>query len=182
MLTKKLESGIEARVYRDGRFMFDFSKWGPAPTVVIPGFRKPKIPFRSPKIVSQRENEAEKSAVLRAQTMNVHQACFTTAEKAVKNRSAMMGFPINAWNTEKSISFDVPPSYSDDTENIHALARNVLNNSYGVQRPTPLQRRVIELEVIDYSLQLLDKILKKESARILIQIIEALFFVSLSIS
>jgi hypothetical protein len=42
---------------------------------------------------------AEGFAVLRAQVMNVHQACLTTAEVVVKRGSGIMGFPVTAWNT-----------------------------------------------------------------------------------
>jgi hypothetical protein len=71
----------------------------------------------------------------------------------------MMGFPVTAWNTHKAINLDVPVSYSDDTEDIHALAQNALNNSYQLPQGMPLSRRVIELDVVEHSFDILDNIL-----------------------
>jgi len=104
--------------------------------------------------------------------MNVHQACFTTAESQVKRRSAMMGFPITSWSTHKALTLNTAPAYHDDVENLHALGMNVLNNKYGVEKPRG--RRVIELEVIEKSLVLLDQILLKKSAEH-IQLVEAAY-------
>ena len=171
-----LNCGIEVRVQRDGTFLFDFSSWPLAPPVIIPGYRIPnkESSYRIPSETSKAENEAENYAVLRAQVMNVHQACLTTSEKAVKNRSAAMGLPVTSWNTLKGLTFDTALSYRDDIEDIHALARNVLNNKDRVQRTHPFQRHVLEKEVIEHSFKLLDQILSLEDAT-LIQWIEVAY-------
>lgn len=176
VLKKNLRCGIEARVRRDGTFLFDFSSWPLAPIIVIRGFRipDPHKSYRRPREHSREEEKAEAYAVLRAQVMNVHQACLTTSESVVKRRSAMMGFPVTAWNTHKAITFDTPPSYVDDTEDIHALAQNVLNNKDRVPGQHPLPRRVLELEVVEHSLNLLDGILATDAA-VLVQIVEAAY-------
>lgn len=89
-------------------------------------------------------------------------------------RSAMMGFPVTAWNTHKALTFDAPPAYHDDVEDTHALAQNVLNNIYRVRNGHPLPRRVLELEVVEHSVDLLDEILDAGDV-ILIQMIEAAY-------
>ena len=176
VLQKKLRCGIEVRVRRDGTFLFDFSSWPLAPTIVIPGYRKPdpQKSYRVPVEHTREEEKAEAYAVLRAQVMNAHQACLTTSENVVKHRSATMGFPVTAWNTHKAIAFDTPPSYHDDTEDIHALAQNVLNNKDRVPRQRPLPRRVLELDVVEHSLDLLDSILVTGDS-VLVQMIEAVY-------
>ena len=176
IIKKNLRCGVNVEVYRDGRFMFEFSHWPLAPIVTIPGYSKPDPPYphRPPIEHGQKGNEAENHAITRAQAMNVHQACLATAETVVKNRSAMMGFPVTAWNTLKAVGFNVPVSYADDSEDMHALARNVLNNSYKIPREKPIPRRVIEKEVVEYSLELFDNILIQNDLP-LIQIVEAGF-------
>ncbi len=85
-----------------------------------------------------------------------------------------MGFPVTAWNTEKALTWDTPRAYHDDTEDIHALARNVLNNKDGTARQHPLGRRVIELDVVERSLELLDRILTGADAA-MVQTVEAAY-------
>ena len=176
VLKKKLRCGIEAWVQRDGMFLFDFKEFAVAPQVTIPGFRKPNPngPYRSPEATLIAEQKAERYAVLRAQIMNVHQACLATSEQVVRRRSAMMGFPVTSWNTHKALTLNTPPAYQDDIENLHAFGHNVLNNKDRVPRAGPLPRRVIELDVIDHSLSLLDSVLEKNEAT-LVQLVEAAY-------
>lgn len=176
VLRKTLKAGVEVWVQRDGMFLFDFKNYELAPQLIIPGFRKPNPagPYRRPIVTEQAQSKAENHAILRAQIMNVHQACLTTAERLVMRRSAAMGFPIGASSTHKAITLTAPPYYHDDTEDIRALARNVLNNKDKVERDRPLYRRTIELPVIDSSLELLDQILMKKKIDI-IQIVEAAY-------
>jgi hypothetical protein len=175
-LRKRLRCGIDVRVQRDGTFLFDFSSWPLAPTIVIPGYRRPDAQrsSRIPLEHTHAEEKAESYAVFRAQVMNAHQACLTTSESVVKGRSAMMGFPVTAWNTHKAITFNTPPAYHDDTEDTHVLAQNVLNNEDRVPRQHPLSRRVLELDVVDHSLNILDHVLSNGDA-ILVQLIEATY-------
>ena len=175
-IKKRLNCGILVYVQRDGTFLFDFSKWLPAPIVLIPGYRisDPSKPHRPLPAHSKAEDLAQSFAVLRAQVMNAHQACLTTSEFQVKRRGAAMGFPVNAWNTIKSLKWNAQHPYYDDTEDIHALARNVLNNKDHISRQHPLQRRSIELEVIEHSLALLDHLLKDDDV-VLVQIVEAAY-------
>jgi hypothetical protein len=171
---KKLNCGIEIRVQRDGTFLFDFSCWSLAPIVVIPGYKAPQPYHRVPLNHTRAEEKAEAYAVLRAQVMNVHQACLTTSESVVMRRGAMMGFPVTAWNTRKALTFDTPPGYYDDTEDIHALAQNVLNNKDNIPREGPLPRRVLELGVVEHSAILLDSIISSHDAG-RIQLVEAVY-------
>ena len=176
VLTTKLECGIETRVQRDGTFWFDFTTWPFAPQVEIPGYRipDPKEPYRPSHSHIKAVKQAEDNAVLRAKVMNVHQACLTSSETIVANRSAAMGYPVTAWNTEKAFCWFGLRNYSDDTEDLHALARNLLNNSYGIHRDQPLSRRVIELEVVEQSLSMLDRILSLEDTGLL-ELVETIF-------
>lgn len=176
VLRKMLRCGIEVRVQRDGTFLFDFSSWPLAPTVLIPGYRNPDLQkgCRVPREHSRAEEKAEAYGVFRAQVMNAHQACLTTSEAVVKHRGAKMGFPVSAWNTYKAISFNEPPSYFDNVEDLHALARNVLNNKDRVPRQHSLSRRVLELDVVEHSLEMLDGILSKNDAT-LVQLVEAAY-------
>jgi hypothetical protein len=176
VLKQTLNAGIEVWVQRDGLFLFDFTNYDLAPQVVIPGFRKPNPngPYRYPVVTETAQRKAEDYAILRAQIMNVHQACLTTAEQIVMRRGAGMGFPIGASSTHKAISLKAPPYYHDDVEDIRALARNVLNSKDDVARDQPLGRRTIELPVIECSLALLDQILMQKDTGI-IQMVEGAY-------
>ena len=176
VLEKELSCGIKVRVQRDGTFLFDFSSWPIAPQIVIPGYRipDPKSVYQEPTEASNAEDKAENYAILRAQVMNVHQACLTTSEKVIKRRYTGMGLPVTSWNTLKALTFDSALSYLDDSEDIRALARNSLNNKDRVHRTHPLPRRVLEKEVIEHSLELLDQILSLKDTD-LIQWIEAAY-------
>jgi len=170
-----LSCGIKVRVTRDGHFLFDFSKWPVAPQITIPGYTMPgEGGCRVPRYHREADDKAEQYAIVRAQVMNAHQACLTTAERVVAQRSAAMGFPLTSWSTEKAITFRVPTSYHEDTEDMHALARNVLNNSLNVPRAEPLKRRLLELDVVAHSFKLLDQILSHPEPR-LFQLVETVY-------
>lgn len=155
-----LACGIKVRVNRDGLFLFDFTDWKPAPPVVIPGYIKPENEtHKYPVEHHDAEVKAEESAIIRAQVMNAHQACLTTAERMLKRRSASMGFPVTAWSTHKALTLDTPSPYHDDMENLHALVQNMANNKYGLPREKPRSRPGLEVDVIRRSFEILDKML-----------------------
>ncbi len=112
--------------------------------------------------------------MVRAQVMNVHQACLTTSEAVVKRRGAAMGIPVTAWSTRKAISFEAGHAHYEDTENIHDLAEGVLNNAHGIPRAQPLPRRTLELEVVEHSLDSLDRILA-ENDLVLLQLVKSAY-------
>ncbi|TXN41422.1 hypothetical protein FV232_24730 [Methylobacterium sp. WL30] len=159
ILRLTMACGIKIRVQRDGLFAFDFTDFLPATYTIIPGYIHPEAPHRVPKEHTAAEQQAENIAIFRAQIMNAHQACLTTAEALVRQRSAAMGFPVNAWNTFKSISLDAVPPYYDDTEDERAVARNVYNNSYEIRREHDMSRRLLELDVVAKSFDLLDQVI-----------------------
>ena len=115
----------------------------------------------------RQQRMADLYAVLRAQVMNVHQACLTTSERELKRRTAMMRYPVAAWNTHKAMTFDSPNVYDDDSQDIHGLAQDALEMASGFPLYNRTERRVIEIEVAEHSLKLLDKIL--------IQMVEAVY-------
>ena len=155
VIERDLCSGIKVRVQRDGTFLFDFSSWEHAPQMMIPGYRTPGpgIGHRVPTETQDASNKSEQYAVLRAQVMNVHQACMATAETLLKRRIAAMGLPLSAADALKGLTFDDCVSYRDFA-NVWSLARNALNNN-----SQAASRRVLESDVVDYSLDLLDRIL-----------------------
>jgi hypothetical protein len=159
VLRHSMACGIKVRVQRDGLFVFDFTRFPPATYIVIPGYVSPESSHRAPKEHRAAEEEAERIAVYRAQIMNAHQACLTTAEALVAHRGAAMGYAVNAWNTFKSIDLDTIPAYYDDTEDERRVARNIYNNSYQLRRDQQLSRRLLELDVVTKSFDLLDQIL-----------------------
>ena len=161
VLETELSSGITVRVQRDGTFLFDFSTWDLAPQVVIPGYRHPGpgIPHRLPIETDKAVQSAEEYAVIRATVMNVLQACLATSEKLLKSRHAQMGFPVDAQTTLKGLTFEDAVSYTEDASDVHLLARNAGNNKYTVSPNRLLSRRVLELEVVENSLEILDQIL-----------------------
>ena len=173
VLKRTLRCGIEVWVQFDGTFLFDLSSWPLAPQITVPGYRNPGrgIPYTMPKETFDAEQKAEDFAVFRAQVMNVHQACLIASERTLKGASGAMPLPVTSWNTHKAITLAVSPSYYDDTEDVRALARNAINNKDRVHRNEPLPRRVLDLEVVEHSLELLDQILSlKDEA--LIRLIE----------
>ena len=179
VLTKSLSCGIDACVFRDGTFLFDF----------FSGLSLRRSKYRgtenqvcgcltcATRDHAQAADKAETYALLRAQIMNVHQLCLGASERIVKSRSASMGFPVTSWNTLKGINFDTQP-YDDDVENLRALARNTMNNKARACQAV-LPRRVIDVEVVDHSLLLLDNILVARDPR-LIQFTETFFLASCS--
>lgn len=84
-----------------------------------------------------------------------------------------MGFPVTAWSTVRSLGISHPVPYYDDVEDVHALARNVLDGKYATG-VAPHQRRVLEIDVVDHSFRALDHVLNLEGGRF-IPIVEAAY-------
>ncbi len=176
VLRRTLKSGVEVLVQRDGTFLFDFSTWPLAPLTIILGFiiPHPSEPYiASPEHVRAAEI-AESIAVFRAQVMNAHQACLATSEWIVRGRGGAMGFPVTAWNTHKAISFETPPAYCVDPEDMHATARNSYNMVAGRTPAEAPYRQTIELDVVSYSLDILDKLLLRNE-RSVIDLVEGAY-------
>lgn len=164
-LKTTLGCGIDAYAMRNGLFLFDFLRSRIAEVVRIPGYeRSEPLPHAPPRSQSLAVAKAEQVSLLRAQIMNVHQACLITSEYVVKSRSTAMGFPITAWSTLHSIGIAHPVPYHDDVEGVHALAMNVLDGKYA-SAFLPLHRRVLEVEVVAHSFRSLDHVLSLEGGR-----------------
>lgn len=169
-----LGCGIEAYAMRNGMFLFDFLRSSIGEVVRVPGYERPvTLPFTRPRAYQVAEGKAEQVSLLRAQIMNVHQACLISSESIVRHRSAAMGFPVTAWNTVRSLGISHPVPYYDDVEDVHALARNVLDGKYATG-VAPHQRRVLEVDVVDHSFRSLDHVLTLEGGRF-IPIVEAAY-------
>ncbi len=170
----KLACGLEAHAMRNGLFLFDFLRSSIGEVVRVPGYEGPAaFPYTPPRSHALAGAKAEQVSLLRAQIMNVHQACLISAEYVVKHRSAAMGFPITPWSTLHSIGMAHPVPYHDDVEGVHALAMNVLDGKYA-SAFVPRQRRVLEIEVVEHSFKTLDNILSLEGGRF-IPIVEAAY-------
>ena len=169
-----LSCGIDAYAMRNGLFLFDFLRSRIGEVVRVPGYERPAtLPYTPPRSYSVAEAKAEQVSLLRAQIMNVHQACLISSEYVVKCRSAAMGFPITAWSTLHSLGITHPVPYHDDVEGVHALAMNVLDGKYA-SAFVPGQRRVLEVEVVANSFESLDTVLSLEGGRY-IPIVEAAY-------
>lgn len=175
VIKKKLGCDIEVYVQRDGTFLFDFSAWTLAPSIVIPGFKidDPRKSYIVPTETINAEEQAEEYAVLRAQVMNAHQAFLTTSELLVKRTSGQMGFPITSWNNYKALSFHAP-HYMDSQDNIQYLARNIINNKDQVSGRKSVSRRVLPLDVVERSFELLDQLLSTNET-VLIKMVEGIY-------
>jgi hypothetical protein len=156
---------LRVRVQRNGLFIFDFSSWPNALPVHFPSYTS--ISGKSVrKDISEAETKAEDISIYRARIMNAHQAFMATAEQICDGGVGMMGFPVHAWNTYKAMNMHGGSlQYGDDTEDVHALSRNVLDNSYHTIRDNPLPRRLIKLEVVSKSFELLSQVLSFSSRR-----------------
>lgn len=169
-----LTCGIEAYAMRNGLFLFDFLKSRIGEVVRVPGYETPAtLPHTPPRAHAVAGMKAEQISLLRAQIMNVHQACLISSEAIVRHRSAAMGFPITAWSTLHSIGIAHAVAYHDDVEDIHALARNVLDGKYA-SAFVPRQRRILEVDVVAHSFQALDHVISLEGGRY-IPIVEAAY-------
>lgn len=169
-----LACGIEAYAMRNGLFLFDFLRSSLGEVVRVPGYeRTAALPYKPPRAHAVAGAKAERMSLLRAQIMNVHQACLISSEAVVKRRSAAMGFPVTAWSTVHSIGMAHPVPYHDDVEDIHALARNVLDGKYA-SAFVPRQRRTLEVDVVAHSFHTLDDVLSLDGGRY-IPIVEAAY-------
>lgn len=169
-----LRCGIDAYAMRNGLFLFDFLQSQIAGVIRVPGYERPTtLPYTPPKAHALAGAKAEQVSLLRAQIMNVHQACLISSEHTVRRRSAAMGFPVTAWSTLQSIGIAHPVPYHDDVEGVHALAMNVLDGKYAAAFLSN-QRRVLELDVVAHAFASLDHVLSIDSGRY-IPIVEAAY-------
>jgi hypothetical protein len=150
-----LKAGMKVCAHRDGLFRFDFSSLAGAEPIRLP-----------PEIVGPEEAQSEAIAIYRAKIMNVHQACLTTAVRIVERTPGPMGSPVSAWETTKQWSFQGFPKYRDEAENFRGLVRNVIDNSYRIERAQPFPRRVLTLPVIAKSFELLDSVLRSSQSSV----------------
>ena len=175
VIDRDLDCGIKVRAYRDGTFLFDFSTWRHAPQIEIPGYRHPGPgkPHRQPTETEVAVDRSEKFAVLRAQVMNVHQACIASSQMILNRSSSGMGLPLISPDALKGLTFNECLHHRNNAY-IRSLARNALNNADGVVRQKPLHRHVLETRIIDCSFNLLDQVLLNETP-VLVQMIEATY-------
>ena len=173
---KNLNAGIGIRVLRDGTFLFDFSSWELAPQVEIPGYRHqgPGIPHRLPVVSEKAVQASEDYAVVRARAMNVHQACMATSVHLITGGSHQMGYPVDAMNTLKGLTFNEGGRFRDSDTDVSTMARNIANNRYKNTDNVSFSRRVFDQEIVEKSFEILDQILLR-SDMTLLQMIESVY-------
>ena len=176
IVESELDSGVKVRVLRDGTFLFDFSSWRLAPQIVIPAYKPPgtNVPHRLAVETDKALKAAEEFSVQRAKVMNVHQACLATSEQILRRMNDQMGIPVDAQNTLKGQSFDDAVRYSENSTDVHSLARNTANNRYTVVPNRLLPRRVVDIEVVEHSLKSLSHMLRQDDTALL-QLIDSLY-------
>ncbi|MXW59002.1 MAG: hypothetical protein F4X68_10010 [Acidimicrobiia bacterium] len=180
VVSRQLRAGIEVRVLRDGTFLFDFASWDLAPPIVIPGYRVPSpgMPHRVPLATEEASSKSEQYAVLRAQTMNVHQSCLATSEWMLSRSSHDVGLPLTAANTLKGRDFTDCLRYSEGARDISSIYRNIWNQSASGRMDSAWHRLALDIDVVHHSLDTLDEILAVEDAASLIPIVEAVYLAS----
>lgn len=171
---RTLCGGIHVRVRRDGVFLFDFSDWPRAEPTEIPGHtREPGQTI--PREVTDAEMLAERKLVLRTQIMNAHQACLSTAEIAVHQRSSQLGELIHPYHTIRPLTLEdqkvgvLDPN--DPTDSFIALQMKFVE-SRQVKRLK--NRPLIEQDTLEFSFQVLEQILDNEFED-LVQLVELLY-------
>ncbi len=176
VMTRALNCGISVRVLRDGTFLFNFSDWTPGERVVIPGYRRPGVGTSYYPTMGhvKAEQHAERTAVLRAQVMNVHQACLATSQWLLKHNSTGVGIPLTSAETLKGLNFHDSLRYSYNAGNNRDVIRSVMNNNATVPEVPTFHRHVLETEVVEHATDLFDDIVSsKESA--MVQMVEAVY-------
>lgn len=162
-----LSNGIDVRVRRDGIFIFDFTNCALAGPTTIPDH--PRSPGqRIPSEVVEAETLAESRLAYRTQIMNVHQACLSTSETIVHKRSSELGKIINPYQTIRPITADDNNFLRTDTNNPTSYYIN-LQISYLRNRNHKIlsRRSFIELNTLEFSFKLLEKIMNNNTENIL---------------
>ena len=152
---------LRFRVRRDGFIWFDCNKWEPGTHTVIPGHRS--IPGRKvPQEVIEAEKLAEQRAHSRAMLLNAYQLCLNSAHAFVKNRSTSLGSPVQSTYLVHLTDFSNPISllYASSNEPYCIYVNNAVNSVAKRVRTAASARRLIEHEVVAYSFDLLDQIMK----------------------
>ena len=108
--------------------------------------------------------------------MNAHRACLVTAQWLTRRSATGGGHAITAWSGHKAISLKSPPAYHDDLDSVHSLAHKISNNVYAETRFS--KRRVMELDQVSKSCELLDQILSDGSLKVT-RMVEAAYIASI---
>jgi hypothetical protein len=151
-----LQNGVRVRVRRDGLFVFDCTNWEPAGVTEIPAHTT-KQGQQIPRVVSDAEQTAELKAATRAQLMNAHQACLSSAHNAVHRRATGLGAIVLPSRMIRLLEFKSNELGFLNTHDPHERhVSHLLNFTRGYRAKELLARRVVELDTIEYSLRLLD--------------------------
>ena len=175
VMTEDLRSGIKVRVQRDGTFLFDFSRWPPAPSILIPGYRIPvaRMPHRAAKEHETATLKAEAIGVLRVQVMNVHQACLATSQRALTRSSSGVGLPLTSHDTLKGMTFNEALRYGS-TGNSRDIVRSMVNNSDLTAQRHRFHRDVLETATVEHAMELFNRVVSTEDEN-LFRMVEAVY-------
>jgi hypothetical protein len=159
-----LEGGLRFRVRRDGFIWFDCNEWEPGMYTIIPGYSL-EPGNKVPKKVTEAERLAEQRAHNRSMLLNAYQLCLNSAHSFVKKRSTGLGAPVQSTYLIHLTDFTNPISlfYASPNEPYCTYVNNAVD-AIAKRNPKSINsRRLIEYEVIDYSFNLLNQILKSKN-------------------
>jgi hypothetical protein len=96
VVAESLRCGVEARAYRSGTFLFDFSGWARAPIILVPGYTEPSDgpPYTLPPATLNAQRRAEEAAALRISVLNAHQLCLAIAAAQLQHPFDGPGDPV----------------------------------------------------------------------------------------
>lgn len=159
-----LEGGLRFRVRRDGFIWFNCNKWDPGTYTIIPGYSI-EPGNKVPKKVTEAERLAEQRAHNRSMLLNAYQLCLNSAHSFVKKRSTGLGAPVQSTYLVHLTDFTNPISllYASPNEPYCIYVNNAVD-SIAKRNPKAINsRRLIEHDVIHYSFNLLNQILKSNN-------------------
>ena len=80
---------------------------------------------------------------------------------------SVLGLPIRPSGSHKAITLDTPLSYYHYADDPRAIARNFINNSYNIDHNNKNNRRVIDVDVVVRSIEILQSVLKFADEKII---------------
>lgn len=171
-----LHNGLRFRVRRDGFIWFDCNDWRLGTNTIIPGYPE-KPGSKVPKEVREAEKIAEQRAHNRAMLLNAYQLCLNSSHSFVKKRSTGLGAPVQSTYLVHLTDFSNPISrlYASTNEPYCTYINSALDSIAKRDQKARDARRLVELEVIEYSFDLLNSVIECEIDGSL-KVVELLFW------
>jgi hypothetical protein len=156
----ELNNGLRFRVRRDGFIWFDCNDWFPGTNTIIPGYSA-EPGSKVPKKVTEAEKLAEQRAHNRAMLVNAYQLCLNSSHAFVKKRSTGLGAPIQSTHLVHLTDFSNPISrlYASTIDPYCIYINSALDSIANREQSARNSRRLVEIEVIANSFELLNSII-----------------------